>query len=98
MKAITITIALFVPAIALANPVVKHDQRLEQAAVDIVASKIGEIRGGFINGEKADLLTGSVHVRQSLYLREQPREYQSGDWHKGLAPARAMPRHRMGKL
>ncbi|MEX0344892.1 MAG: hypothetical protein AB3N20_08220 [Rhizobiaceae bacterium] len=98
MKAITITIALFVPAVALANPSVKHDQRLEQAAVDIVASKIGEIRGGFLNGEKADLVAGNARVRHSLFLREQPREYLSGDWHNGLAPARAMPRHRIGNL
>ncbi len=98
MKAITTTIALLVPAIAMANPSVKHDRRLEQAAVDIVASKIGDIRGGFLNGERADLAAASARVRQNLFLREQAREYVSGDWHKGLAPARAMPRHRMGNL
>lgn len=65
----------------------QYDRKLEQAAIDIVAGRIGGIRGGFsfnvqsvsvISGEQ--MSTGSIPQRKFSLL-------QSDVWRDGLAPA-----------
>lgn len=65
----------------------RYDRRIEEAAIGIVAEKIGDIRGGFsfdarpvfVTDGKDAIRTGSVAA---------PRAAESADpWRDGLAPA-----------
>lgn len=90
MKAIIVTIAVLLPTVALANSTLRHDPRLEQAAADIVATKMGEIRSGFQPDDAPEFVTGS--------LTERANGTADMGWVNGLATAREMPGHRVGKL
>jgi hypothetical protein len=63
-----------------------YDRKLEQAAIDIVVGKIGEIRGGFAFDAKPSLVvtpdaapSGPVDMRGSYSVLDP--------WQDGLAPA-----------
>ena len=65
----------------------QYDRKLEQAAIDIVAAKIGGIRGGFsFDVQPVSMLsqdqmsTGSIPERNASLL-------PSDAWRDGLAPA-----------
>ncbi len=98
MRASIIAAILFLPAAANANYTVRHDQQLEQAVAEIVASKIGEIRGGFSYDEEPVLVTkGSDPVRPVMPVSCSAGG--SGDqWRHGLALACGMPAYRQGKI
>ncbi|MGE3304877.1 MAG: hypothetical protein AB7I52_02805 [Rhizobiaceae bacterium] len=69
----------------------RHDLKLEQAVKDIVASRIGEIRGGLALGQdplagvKDPTTTASVWLRIGEVAVPRPLP-------DGLAPARERPR------
>ncbi len=96
MKAMMMGLAMLLPVAASANPAVKHDQRLEQAAANIVALNIGKIRGGFRHGQSPELASGKIVT----FTKSSPAASPDNtvEWDNGLAPARAVPRHRIGKL
>jgi hypothetical protein len=65
----------------------QYDRKLEQAAIEIVAGKIGSIRGGFAFNVQAvtmipqdQMSTGSIPERNASLL-------PSDAWQDGLAPA-----------
>ena len=65
----------------------QYDRKLEQAAIDIVVGKIGDIRGGFAFDVQAvsmmshdQMSTGSIPERNANLL-------PSDAWRDGLAPA-----------
>lgn len=64
----------------------RYDRKLEQAAIDIVVGKIGDIRGGFAFDAKPALVVipdaapaGPVEMRGSYSVLDP--------WQDGLAPA-----------
>src|SRR4051812_15438039 len=65
----------------------KYDRKLEQAAIDIVAGKIGDIRGGFA----FDVQPLSVLVHDQMSTGSGPQRNASAlpsdAWRDGLAPA-----------
>ncbi len=64
----------------------RHDLKLEQAVMDIVAGKIGDIRGGLTFN--ADGIWSSDHITTaSIGLRFGDVSVHS-PWQDGLAPAR----------
>lgn len=64
----------------------RYDRRLEQAVMDIVAGKIGEIRGGLaFNAEK--IWISDQVATASVGLSFGDVSVSSG-WQDGLAPAR----------
>ena len=76
---------LTVPAIADTDA--KYDRKLEQAAIQIVVGKIGDIRGGFSFDVQPlsvivhdQMSTGSIPQRNASALPSDP-------WRDGLAPA-----------
>ena len=84
MRALWVGAAIFGLAASSAVAETRYDHRIEQAAIEIVAGKIGDIRGGFafnakpvfVAGQDA-LTTGSVSVPTA----------EDGTWPDGLAPA-----------
>ena len=64
-----------------------YDRELEQAAIAIVASRMGDIRGGFA----FDVPPLSVIIRDQRPTGSAPQRNagmpQSGAWRDGLAPA-----------
>ncbi|MEZ5810735.1 MAG: hypothetical protein R3D45_04895 [Rhizobiaceae bacterium] len=98
MKTILIALALLVPAVAQANSRIEHDRRLEQAAADIVAARIGEIRGSFRLNERPEFVAGGD--RDSGALPAEPDRPNEGGavWKDGLAPARGIPEYRRGNI
>jgi len=81
--------AVLLAAIAMpATAENRYDRKLEQAAMDIVASKMGDLRGGFAyNAEPAFVIlpdmapTGSIKRTFVTYAAPAPR------WAGGLTPA-----------
>ena len=98
MKAIITTLALLLPVTAYANSDARHDRRLEQAAADIVASKIGEIRGGFGHNEKPEFVAGDRLNPDAPAVAFPRTATRDGFWKDGLAPARGIPTYRRGNI
>ncbi len=98
MKAILIAAALMLPSVAYANSGTRHDQRLEQAAADIVASKMGEIRGGFRHDEQPVFVVGAEHSNSEALSYGRDPEMTGSIWKDGLAPARGIPAYRRGNI
>jgi len=87
MKTLWAGAALFGVLASSAAAETQYDRKLEQAAMNIVAGKIGDIRGGFsfdvppVSVIAQDAIsTGSVAIRDT-------RLSQSDVWQDGLAPA-----------
>lgn len=98
MKAIIIALALLLPATVQANSTTRYDRSLEQAAAEIVAAKIGEIRGGFRHNEKPEFVIGA-HRNSAARTFETPnRASRDHVWQDGLAPARGVPEYRRGNI
>ena len=70
--------ACLVAAPALAGTEEKYDQALEQSVLKIVASRMGELRGGFGFADRP-VMVGTVGPEPAR---------QADDWVDGLAPAR----------
>lgn len=63
----------------------RYDRKLDRAAAEIAASRMGTLRGGFEPGERPVLL-----VLPDMAEPERPQalpEVQPGVWHDGLAIA-----------
>ncbi len=71
-------------AVAMAGSVmaadVRHDERLERAAADIVAERMGTLRGGLEFGFRA-------HSIDQPRAPRHPTERRPGVWQDGLAIA-----------
>jgi hypothetical protein len=64
----------------------RYDRNIEQAAIDIVAQKIGDIRGGFSFDAKPAFVTGNDAI--STGSVPTPRvQIEADPWRDGLAPA-----------
>ena len=64
----------------------QYDRKLEQAAIDIVAGKIGDIRGGFsFDVQPVSMISGSDVDR--LDPERNASLLPSDAWRDGLAPA-----------
>jgi hypothetical protein len=87
MKTLWAGAALFGLLASSAAAETQYDRKLEQAAMNIVAGKMGDIRGGFSFDVKPlsviiqdAMATGSVGIRKA--------NLSAGDaWQDGLAPA-----------
>ena len=66
----------------------RYDRRLAQAAAEIVAARMGPLRGGFAPGETPVLLApaGTVDTGARSEVRTPPRQ-PPGAWQDGLAIA-----------
>lgn len=64
-----------------------YDRNLEKAAVGIVASRIGDIRGGFSYKQVQQLVVVPEAASPPPVPTERPRRQASGDEGDGLAPA-----------
>ena len=87
MKTLMMGAALLGLLTAPAGADTQYDRKLEQAAIDIIAGKIGGIRGGFsFDVQPVSMLaqdqmsTGSIPERNASLSR-------SDAWRDGLAPA-----------
>lgn len=76
---------------AIATPAVAetpYDRNLEKAALGIVVSKIGDIRGGFSYSQVPQLVViPEAALTKPPVPAERPRRQASGDQGDGLAPA-----------
>ena len=61
----------------------RYDEKLEKAAMAIVAEKIGDIRGGFSYAQKLQLV---VRPDESQRAVKEAREQLSADGTKGQTP------------
>lgn len=98
MKAIMIIAVTLLPTMAYANSDARHDRRLEQAAAEIVASRIGDIRGGFLHDEQPVRIGNDRRTKRSLTRIERRKRTSGPIWQNGLAPARAIPAGRRGNI
>ena len=98
MKAMLIALAVMLPVTAYANSDTQHDVRLEQAAADIAASKMGEIRGGFRHDEEPVFVVGAQHSGNEAGSGGHEPETTGSVWKDGLAPARGVPAYRRGNI
>ncbi|RJT40041.1 hypothetical protein D3227_11705 [Mesorhizobium waimense] len=83
----TISAAIAAPAMAET----RYDRNLEKAAMDIVAGKIGGIRGGFSYKQRPQFVVVPDAVEPPLVPAERPGRQASGDSNDGLAPAVERP-------
>lgn len=78
--------AVFVPAFAtIATADSRYDQKLEQAAMAIVAAKIGDIRGGFSYDSHPVFVTVPVPIAAGGGTEDMSRP--DNGWSDGLAVA-----------
>ncbi|PTE09534.1 hypothetical protein [Mesorhizobium helmanticense] len=64
-----------------------YDRNLEKAAAGIVASKMGDIRGGFSYKQMPQFVVVPEAASPPPASTERPRRQASGDQGDGLAPA-----------
>ena len=76
--------AVFGLAASSAVAETRYDHRIEQAAIAIVAGKIGDIRGGFGFDGKPVFVTGQDALSTGSISASPTRD---GKWRDGLAPA-----------
>lgn len=62
MKTLIVGVALFAVLIAPVSAETRHDRKLEQAMMDILAAKIGNIRGGFAYDREPEFVTARDEV------------------------------------
>ncbi|MET3520697.1 hypothetical protein [Mesorhizobium abyssinicae] len=82
-------IAFLALAAGPAKAETRYDRNLEKAAIDIVAGKIGGIRGGFSYKQVPQLVV-LPETAPAVPVEPQPRQ-ASGDRNDGLAPAVERP-------
>ena len=98
MKAITTLLLVLAPAVAFANPASRHDPNLEKAAAQIVAAKMGDIRGSFRQGEEPEIVADQLRRTTDFFTGSVYRRETGSVWKDGLAPARGVPEYRRGKI
>jgi hypothetical protein len=76
--------AVFGLAASSAVAETRYDRRIEQAAIEIVAGKIGDIRGGFAFNVKPVFVTGQDSIKTGSVSTSMTADGASRD---GLAPA-----------
>lgn len=87
MKTLLCGVALLAIIATPAAAETRYDRNLEKAAMGIVASKMGDLRGGFSYKQVPQLVVVSEPAPASAVTAEPPREQASGDRHDGLSPA-----------
>jgi hypothetical protein len=87
MKTLLCGVALLAIIATPAAAETRYDRNLEKAAMGIVASKMGDLRGGFSYKQVPQLVVVSEPAPASAGAAEPPREQASGDRHDGLSPA-----------
>ena len=84
MRTLLCGVALLAIIAAPAMAGTRYDRKLEQAVVEIVAGKMGDIRGGFSYKQVPQLV---VVPDAPVVSVEPPRKQASGDAGDGLMPA-----------
>lgn len=87
MKTLLCGMALWGIIVAPAAAETRYDRNLEKAAVGIVASKMGNIRGGFSYKQVPQLVVLPDAVSPAAVPAEHPSKEASGDRDDGLSPA-----------
>jgi hypothetical protein len=87
MKTLLCGVALLAIIATPAAAETRYDRNLEKAAMGIVASKMGDLRGGFSYKQVPQLVVVSEPAPASPVAAEPLREQASGDRHDGLSPA-----------
>ncbi len=85
MKSLLCGAALLIAMVAPAAAETRYDRNLEKAAVDIVAGKMGDIRGGFSYKQTPQLVVLPEAAPAAQPPVEAPRKEASGN--DGLTPA-----------
>jgi len=85
MKSFLCGMALLAAMAAPAAAETRYDRNLEKAAMDIVAGKMGNIRGGFSYKQRPQLVVMPDATLVAPTPVEPPRKEASGN--DGLAPA-----------
>jgi hypothetical protein len=86
MKALWAGVALSGLLATSAIAETRYDRRIEQAAMDIVAAKIGDIRGGFSFDAKPAFVTAKAAVKIDP-ISTRSISASADPWKDGLAPA-----------
>ncbi|UVK38277.1 hypothetical protein LHFGNBLO_005424 [Mesorhizobium sp. AR10] len=87
MRTLLCSVALSAVIAAPAVAETRYDRNLEKAVMDIVAGKIGDIRGGFSYKQVPQFVVVPDAEPTTSVLAEAPRNQASGDSNDGLAPA-----------
>ena len=85
MKSFLCGVALFSVMVAPAAAETRYDRNLEKAVIDIVASKMGDIRGGFSYKQVPQLVVLPEGTPVAAVSVEPPHKEASGN--DGLVPA-----------
>ncbi|ANT50554.1 hypothetical protein [Mesorhizobium amorphae] len=91
MKTLLYGMALSAVIAAPAMAETRYDRNLEKAVLDIVAGKIGDIRGGFSYKQRPQFVVVPDAVATPAVPAEHPGRQASGDRNDGLAPAVERP-------
>ena len=86
MKMLLGSAACLAVLIAPANAQMRYDVKLEQAVMEIVASKIGDIRGGFSYERKPEFLVLNESYSKSPAFLESARAELIRRFDEGLLP------------
>jgi hypothetical protein len=87
MRTLLCGVALLAILATPAGAQTRYDRNLEKAVMGIVASKIGEIRGGFSYKQAPQLIVMPDAASTASIPAERPAKQASGDSNDGLAPA-----------
>ncbi|MBZ9957396.1 MULTISPECIES: hypothetical protein [unclassified Mesorhizobium] len=87
MKTLLCGMAILTAIAAPAIAGTRYDRNLEKAAVDIVASRMGHIRGGFSYKQLPQLVVPPDAASASAAPVERPRREVARDRDDGLSPA-----------
>jgi hypothetical protein len=87
MKTLLCGVALLVVIATPAAAETAYDRNLEKAVMGIVASKIGEIRGGFSYGQMPQLVVPPEAAPALPVATEHSRKEASGNGNDSLVPA-----------
>lgn len=88
MKKMPLAAAMLITAVAPSAAGMRYDQKLEQAAMAIVAGKMGDIRGGFSYAQKPQFVVRQEEVRQTPV---EAHETVAGDPVEATPPQAAQP-------
>lgn len=89
MKSFLCGMALCAAMVAPAAAETRYDRNLEKAVLDIVAARMGDIRGGFSYKQVPQLVVLPEAAAAAPAVAEPPRKQVSGD--DGLMPAVERP-------
>ena len=87
MKTLLCGVALVATIVAPVAAETRYDRNLEKAALGIVASKMGDIRGGFSYKQVPQLVVLPDPVPPPANATEHPAVQASGGRDDGLSPA-----------